>query len=824
MNDFKIAFRQLLKNRGFSAIAIVTLALGAGANAAIFSIVHGVLLKPLPYPNPGQLVTVWESSPERGIEQERVTGPDYLDWRAQNTVFSDMAVSPGWDTSDFKLLLPERVVTVPGKYTSSSYFTILGDTPLLGRTFLPEEDQRQGNAVAILSYSVWQQYFEGDTNILGRTLKVDNFGRRDYTIVGVMRPNFGAPLRGQVWLPLGWMGVSLTERRSGHWHTVIARLKPGVSLHQAQAQMNAIQARLKLAHPGETIGSRASVVPLVQQAVGKDFRTALFVLWGVVTGVLLIACANVANLMLARAASREKEIAVRLALGAGRWRVMRQLLIESVLLAFMGAGAGLLLSDWAVKLFILAGPRNIPRLAEIGLDGPVVLFTCGTALLTGIVFGLAPAWQTSKTDLAGALKDGSKGASQGISCHFTHSALVVAEVALAIVLLVGAGLMLQSFRKLLSAERGFHPERLVTAELDFSVSGFTTWVEQTRTRPQAYLGELLERVRHLPGVQSAGAAYRLVRPDNSPPNQFLAVFGRPVTPGTPRPTVEANAVTPDYLRSLGTPILRGRDFTEADTLTAPGVVLVNESFVHRFFPGEDPLGKFITLVTDPGPLDAKDRFGIPIWRQIVGVAGDVKSLGFPPEAVPEVYNSYWQWPMQTPTLIARVNGDPAALAQALVRETKSVIPLLPVPTIRSMEDRLSESVARPRFESQLLALFGGLALFLAGCGIYSVLAYAVAQRQREIGIRMAIGAQKFDILLLVLRRGLKLTLIGLVLGVGLSLALTQTIRNLLYGVAPTDPLTFALGSFVLLAVAISACWLPGRRAAKVDPMEALRAE
>ncbi len=823
MNDLKFAFRQLLKHRGFTAIAVLTLALGAGANSAIFSIVHGVLLKPLPYPHPEQLVTLWERSPERGIEQERVTGPNYLDWRAQNTVFSEMAVSPGWDRSDFKLVFPERTVGVRGTYVSSSFFTTLGGGPLLGRTFLDEEDQRQGSRAAILSYTLWREYFSGDTNILGRTLSVDNFGRRDYTIVGVMPPNYGTPLRCEVWLPLGWMGVNLTERRSAHWHHVIARLKPGMTLAQARAQMNAIQASVKRAHPGETIGSQVSIEPLLQQAVGRDFKKALLILWGVVTGVLLIACANVANLLLARAASRQKEVAVRLALGAGRWRIVRQLLIESVLLSVLGAGAGLILSDWAIKLFVAASPSNVPRLADVGLDLPVLLFTFGSALLTGIIFGLAPAWQSSKTNLAEAFKDG-RGASQGFSCQFTHSALVVAEVAMAIVLLVGAGLMLQSFRKLLAADRGFRAEQLVTAELDFSVAGFTTWVVPTPTRPQVPLAELLERVRRIPGVESAGSALRLLRPDNHPPNQFLTIYGRPAAAETERPRVEANAITPGYLRSLGVPILRGRDFAEADTLLGPGVVLVNDSFVRRFFPDENPLGKYLTLANNPGPLGSKDRFGVPSWYEIVGVVGDVKSFGIPPEATPEVSFSYWQWPMQTPTLVARVMGDPASVAQAIVRETRAVAPTLPMPKIRMMADRLNESVAQPRFESQLLILFGGLALFLAACGIYGVLAYSVTQRRREIGIRLAVGAQKGDIVGLVLRRGLKLAALGILLGLGASLALTQVLRNLLYGIAPNDPGTFILGSLIVLAVAWLACWLPGRRAARVDPMEALRTD
>jgi predicted permease len=824
MCDLKFAFRQLLKNPGFTAVAVLTLALGIGANTAIFSVINGVLLKPLPYPQPDRLLTLWERSPERGIEQERVSGPNYLDWRGQNSVFSDMAVSPGWDSSDFKLVLRDRTVKVHGIHASSSLFTTLGGAPLLGRTFLPEEDRKDGNRVAVLGYGLWQRYFGGDANVLGQSLTVDRYGRHDYTIVGVMPPDYGSPSECELWLPIGWMGVTLDVHRSAHWHNVFARLKPGVTLAQARAQMNTIQSRLKQTYPGETIGSQVSIVPLVQQAVGRGFHTALLVLWGVVAGVLLIACANVANLMLARAASRQKEIAVRLAVGAGRWRVMRQLLTESILLAMLGGGAGVVLSHWGVKLFIAASPAEIPRLAGVSLDGTALVFTFGAALLTGVIFGLVPAWQCSRPDLNEVLKDGSRGASTGVSSQFTRSALVVTEVALAIVLLVGAGLMLQSFAKLLATDRGFRAEQVVTAALDFSVSGFDGWVRPTAARPQVYLAELLEHVRQLPGVQSAGAAYRLLRQDNHPPNQSFAISGRPIALEAERPSVEANAITPDYLRAFGTPLLRGRDFTEADTLEAPGVVLVNESFVRRFFPNEDPMGKYITLVKSPGPLGSRDSAGVPFWYEIVGVVGAVKSLGLPPEAVPEIYHSYWQYPMEGPTLIVRATGDASALTAAIQRETKSVIPNLPTPEIRLMTERVSQSMAQPRFESGLLSLFGALALFLSACGIYGVLAYSVAQRRREIGIRMALGAHKRDILTLVLRQGLKLTMAGVAIGLVSALALTRVIQNLLYGVTPTDPLTFAAVSLVLLAVALLACLLPARRAAKVAPMEALRYE
>ena len=825
MNDLKFAFRQLLKNPGFTAVAVLTLALGIGANTAIFSVIDGLLLRPLPYPEPDQLVTLWERSPQRGIEQERVSGPNYLDWRAQNTALSDMAVSPGWEGSEsFNLVLRDTTAKVQASYTSASLFTTLGTKPLLGRALLPDEDRKEANRATVLSYGLWQRHFGGDSNVIGRTLTLDTYGRREYTIVGVMPPGFGVPSRCELWLPLGWMGVSLTERRSAHWHNVVARLKPGVTLAQARSELNAIQARLKQAYPGETIGSEVAVVPLLHQALGRNLHTALRVLWGVVAGVLLIACANVANLMLVRAAVRQKEIALRLALGAERWRVMRQLLIESVVLAVIGGALGVLLGWCGLHLFIAVSPGNIPRLNEVRLDGTALGFTLGISVLTGVLFGLAPAWRFSQPDLNEALKEGTRGASAGTAAGRTRNMLVVAEVALSVVLLAGAGLMLQSFARMLRAERGFQPEHLLTAELDFSVSGFTTWVRPTATRPQVPLRVLIERLRTLPGVQAVGAGSRLLRRENRPPAQPIAIFGRPTLKPEEQPTAEFKGITPDWLRALGARVLRGRDFSESDALEAPGVVLINETLARRCFPNEDPIGQRFKMGSKQPPLSATNVYGLPEWSTIVGVVNDVKSLHPHPEAVPEVYQSYWQYPMQGPTLLVRTTSDPATLAEAIRRETKAVIPNLPPPLVRTMDDLLSETVAQPRLQTGLLSLFAGVALMLAAVGLYGVLAYTVTDRYREIGIRLALGASKRNVLSLVIAQGMKLALAGMAIGILAALTLTRVIRSLLYGVTPTDPATFALVSVLLLAIALLACWLPARRAARVDPMEALRYE
>ena len=825
LQDIRFGFRLLRKNPGFTTVAVITLAIGIGANTAIFSIINGVLLKPLAYPEPDRLVTLWERDGKRGVEQQRVSGPNYLDWRAQNTVLSDMAVSPGWSGSEqFNIVLNDITVKVPGSYTSASLFTTLGMKPLLGRPFLPEEDRKEGNRVAVLGYGMWQRYFGGDTNVIGRTLTVDTYGRREYTIVGVMPPGFKSAGQCELWLPLGWMGVTLDQRRSAHWHKVIARMKAGVTLEQAQSELSAIQSRIQQTHPGEIVSSDVAVVPLLDHALGQNMRRALLVLWGAVAVVLLIACANVANLMLARAATRQKEIALRCALGAGRWRIVRQLLIESLLLATIGGGLGVLLGWWGLHLFIAGAPANIPRLDEVSLDLRALAFTIGISLVTGLLFGLAPAWQFSRPDLNESLKESTRAASAGIGAHRMRNALIVAEVAFSLVLLTGAGLMIQSFARMWRAERGFQPEHLLSAELDFSVSGFTTWVQETSTRPQVPLQELIEHLRSFPGVQAVGAGSKLLRRENLPPNESISILGRPAVKPEEQPTAEFKGITPDWVRALGAHLLRGRDITESDTLKVPGAVLINETMARRYFPNEDPLGKHLKMGINQPPLGATNNRGLFEWSQIVGIVSDVKSLNPHPEAVPEVYQSYWQWPMQNPTLLLRTTGDPLTLAAAIRRETKAVIPNLPSPIIRTMDDLLSETVAPTRIQTALLSLFAGIALLLSAVGLYGVLAYSVAQRTHEIGVRMALGAQKHNVLSLIIGQGMKLVLVGLGIGVAAALGLTRFMRSLLYEVDVTDPVTFIAGSLFLVVTALIACWLPARRAAKIEPMVALRGE
>jgi predicted permease len=822
LQDVRFALRMLRKNLGFTALAGLTLALGIGANTALFSVIDGVLLKPLPFPEHERLVTLWESNPGQGIEQQQVSPPTFEDWQRQSKAFEQMAFWTG--PADLNLLTGDGSEKIRASYPSANLFQLLRMVPQLGRAFLPEEDRPRGPQSAIISHRLWRERFGGDPQVLGQPLTIDTYGRRTYTVVGVMPPAFQFPEDTELWLAAGWNGLP-RDRRLGHWLNVLARLKPGITPAQAQAEMNTIQSRIALEEPNARVSPRVCIVPLARQLVGRNTRTALLVLWVVVAGVLLIACANVANLMLARAAARQKEIAVRLALGAGRLRIVRQLLTESVLLALLGGVLGLLFGYWGLKLFVAASPANIPRLAEVSIDGTVLCFTLAAAVFTGVVFGLAPAWQFSRPDLNQTLKENPGSISGGVSAGKIRAALVILEVASATVLLVGAGLMLQTLARLLTTNRGFRAEHVISADLDFSVSGFTTWVRPTDTRPQVRLNELLDEIRRLPGVQSAGAAYSFLRKDNRPPvNWPFTIFGRPPLPEGSRPTAEHDAVSPGYFSALGVPILRGRDLLESDGLNGPGVAVVNESFVRRFFPNEEPLGQHVSGVSSPAALEARDQYGVAVWCEIVGVVGDMKSLSPQPEPAPEVYHSYWQWPMQSPKLFVRATGDMSAVAAEIRRETKRIIPSLPAPKIRLLTEYVQESVSQPRFEANLLAIFGGLALLLAGCGIYGVLAFGVTQRQREIGVRMALGAQRGDVLSLVIRQGLKPVVVGTVIGIVAAFILTRVIRNLLYGVTPTDPLTFTAVTGALLFVALLACWLPARRAARIDPMVALRYE
>ncbi|MGO9272228.1 MAG: ABC transporter permease [Terriglobia bacterium] len=824
MQDLRYGIRMLARSPGFTLVAVLTLALGIGANTAIFSVVNAVLLKPLPYPDPGRLMMLWESSPARGFAQEKVTGPDFMDWRRQNQAFESIAFWPGGlSANEFNLVGSDGVEKAKAVYASSGLFPVLGVKPLLGRTFLPEEDQWEGNRVALISHELWQSRFGADPSVLGRNLTVDSYGRRDYTIVGVMPPGFRFPNQTDLWLPAGWLGVRLDERRSAHWYSVIARLKPGVTLDAAKSEMSSIQARIAQDHPNDLIGSQVAVVPLLDQTLGQALRPALLILWAAVACVLLIACANLANLLLARGAGRQKEIAVRLAVGATRGRVIRQLLTESLVLALVGGAIGVLGAIWGLRLFIAIAASHIPRLKEVSIDSRSLAFTLAVSLFTSLLFGFAPAWQISQPDLTEALKESSRGA--GLHKNRLRPMLVVLEIALSLVLLIGAGLMTRSFVRLLRIDRGFQTDHLLTAELDFSVSGFTTWVEPTPTRSQVTLAQIVERIRNEPGIEAVAAVSKLPRDMGSALTQAVVFENRPPAASGGYPTANFQGITPDYFRTMGIPLLQGRSFTEQDAYEAPWVVIINRMLANRFFPNENPMGKRLALGGQKNPgQPVTDSSGRPLWMEVVGVVADTKNLGLNAETVPDVYVPYWQWPMQSPALVVRTAANPAILAAAIRSEVKATNKNLPPPMIQSMDDILYDTVAQPRYQTMLLNLFGISALILAAVGIYGVTSYAVTQRTHEIGIRVALGAERSDVLKLVLGQGFKLALMGVGIGILGALGLTRLLSSLLYGVKPADPLTFVIVSLLSIAVALVACYVPARRATKVHPMVALRYE
>ncbi|HKQ73179.1 MAG TPA: ABC transporter permease [Blastocatellia bacterium] len=812
--DLRYGARMSLKKPSVTLIAVITLALGIGVNTAIFTVINGVLLRPLPYDEPDRLVMLWESVPRRNIERQLVAPPNLAEWRGQSHSFEDIAYWSG--SGEFNLVTADGVEKAKCAYVTSGLFSTLRVRPHLGRALLPEEDHREGNRAALLSYEYWQRRYAADPNVIGRTLTVDTFGRRDYVIVGVMQPGFRFPNQTEIWLPVGWDGIP--RERRGNWLSVIARLKDGLAPEQAQAELNMIQARIEQQH--RDASSHVVVIPLLEQTLGARLRSALLILWGVVAGVLLIACANVANLLLARAADRQKEIAIRLALGGSRWRMIRQLLTESLLLALTGGVVGAALAHWSLGLLIRLNAGYVPRLGEVRpvlLDGWSLAFTMLVACLTGLLFGLAPAWQSTKPDLNVALKDSGRGATDSLRRSRLRAALIVSEIALSMVLLIGTGLMIRSFAQMTRVDRGFQPDRLLAAKLDFSISGFTTWVRPTETRPQVTIRELVDRLKNQPGVRSVAAI-------SDKAGFQITVENRQTGVEEDYPRTGFQGVTSDYFRVMGIPMLRGRDFTENDALLVPRVAILTESLARRCFPNEDPLGKKIYLGRlNPGQTGELDRWtNQPNWAEIVGVVADVKSMSLDPQVESNVYVPYWQWPMQTPTLFVRTVGNPANFAAALYSEVKALNKNLPAPKAQTMNERLSEVVAEPRFQTLLLSLFGLIALVLVSAGIYSVVSYSVAQRTHEIGVRMALGAGRSDVLRLVIGQGMKLTLAGLAIGLAGALALTRLMKALLFGVSANDPLTFASITLLLALVALLACWIPARRATRVNPIVALR--
>ena len=805
--DLQYAIRGVLKRPMFTAIAVVTLGLGIGASTAIFSVVNSVMLRRLPYPNADRIVAIEEIN--RAGEQGQVTGPNFLDWRAQNTVFEHLAAIR---VTNANLTLADQAERIDLAQTSADFFDVFGVAPQLGRLFVAADEQAGHTPIVVLSDALWRRKFGADRSLIGRQVNLDG---QAYEVVGIAPAGFQYPGKTEAWLPPLKLAPELTAqvdpttRRGMGYLYAIALLKPGVTLRQAASEMDTITARLRQQYPDTNTNRFDRVVSLQEHLVGKS-DTMLWLLFGAVLFVLLIACANVANLLLASAASRSKEMAIRAALGASRLRVIRQLLTESTILALAGGLLGLALSSYGVTVLTKLLPPDFPRLKEIGMDWRVFGFTLGASLLTGFLFGFAPALQMSKTDVQEAMKENSRGAAGSARHTRLRHALIVAEVALSVVLLAGAGLLFRSFMRLQAVNAGFTPQQVLTAKLSPAGPKF----QQTADLVSFY-DKVLDQVRTIPGVQSAGIINTL--PLTSGPTVGFRIDGRPVTTPDKWPVTNFRTVSPDYFRTMNIPIMKGRPFNAADDANAPLRLMINQALAQRDFPNEDPIGKRVTFGNPAGT----NQF---VWFEIVGVAGNVRSLELREEASPELYFADKQNPFQNNAIVIRSTVEPGSIAPALRQAVAEVDRSVPVSEVQTMEHIVSESVTQPRFNVFLLGLFGGIALLLSAAGIYGVTSYTVTQRTHELGIRLALGAQVGDVLKLVLGQGMAVISIGLVLGLAASFALMRLLRSLLFGVGENDPLTFTAITFVLLLVALVACYVPARRATKVDPLNALRYE
>ena len=802
LKDVRYALRNLIKRPGFTAIAILTLAIGIGANTTIFSLVHALLLKPLSFPALDRVVAIWDKVPARGVEHNEVALANYLDWRDQNQSFEKLALYRWWSTNLTGVEPPERI---QGFLVTGNFFDVIGTRPIMGRGFYEHENQPGNDAVAVITHSLWQRRFGGDPNILNKTIQLNSITR---TIVGVMPERFNFPKGSEVYAPLA-ITPELARNRRSHSFYVIGRLRPGVSLQTAQAEIDTITTRLEKQYPETNTGLGANVYPIVKDTV-RQYDTAIWISMAAVAFVLLIACANVANLMLARASGRQKEMALRSALGASRWRIIRQLLTESVIVSLIGGTLGVLFAVWGIDALRAANPGEAARFApgwhNLGINLPVLGFTCALSLASGILFGLAPAWKVSKPNLNNALKDG--GRQSASSSSRLRGSLVVVEMALSLVLLIGAGLMVRSFLALLKTDQGFNHESLLTMNLILPVAKYGDDPQRA-----AFYSDLVSRVKALPGVQSTGVVNYLPLGGANSSDYFLVE-------GVPEPATgqeyggRYRVCTPDYFQTMGITLLQGRAFTEQDKAGAPPVVIVNETLARRHWPNEEPLGKRIRFY---GPLDRAP------WMQVVGVIRDVKyELNNP--VTPEFFLPHAQDPWNAMVLVTKTAGDPSAMASVIRQQVWAIDKDQPVFDVRTMAEVRSISVALYSVSSAILGIFAGVALLLAAVGIYGVMAFAVTQRTHEIGVRMALGARSRDVLKLVVFNGMRLALIGVAVGLVGGWALSRFMEKLLFGVEATDVVTFASVSVCLLLAALLACYLPARRATKVDPLVALRYE
>ena len=800
--DIQNAIRNLIRRPSFLIVAVITLALGVGGTTAIFSALTALVVRPLDFPNLDKVVAIWETIPSKGVERNEASMANYLDWRAQNQTFEHVGLIRWWSANLTGVEPPERV---QGFLVSANFLNVTGVNPILGRGFAPDEDQPDKQPVAIMSYGLWQRRFGGDPNIINKTINLNGVAR---TVIGIMPSGFTYPKGAELWAPIT-ITPELARSRRSHSYWIIGRLKPNVTVDQARADLTTIHARLEKEYPQSNTGWGVAVFPIVEDTV-RQYSTGLWVAMIATALVLLIACANVANLMLARAASRQKEIAVRSALGASRWRIIRQFLTESVILGLIGGTVGVLIAYWGVDLLRAIDPGEASRFApgwdKFGINLPVLGFNLAISILSGLVFGLAPAWQASKSDLNQTLKEAGRQTTY-VSLRLRR-ALVISEVALSLMLLVCAGLLMRSFLALVKTDAGFEARNVLTMSLILPTAKYTD-----EPKRSAFFSELVHRVDNMPGVESAAVINYLPLGGANSSDAFL-VEGTPDPPPGQEFIGRYRVCSPKCFETLGIRLVRGRTFTEEDRAGSTPVIIVNQTLADRYWPNEDAIGKRMRMA---GPLDQNP------WLQVVGVVQNVKhDLNIP--ITPDFYLPHAQDPWNAMSLVAKTNVEPSSLAAAIRQQVWSIDKDQPVFDVRSMEEVRALSISVYSFAFVTLTVFAAIALILAAIGIYGVMAYAVSQRTHEIGIRMALGARAIDVLQLVIKGGMAMAAIGIVAGLAIAWAATRFMKSLLVEVSPTDGLTLSLVSILLLIVALVACYVPARRATKVDPLVALRYE
>jgi putative ABC transport system permease protein len=809
IKDIRHALRGFLKRPAFFVLAVTTLALGIGANSAIFSVVNSIVLRPLPYHDSSKLTVMWANLHNNGLDEVELSAPEFVDFQQQSKSFESLAA---YSVQGFNLGGVDQPERLRGAAASATLFPTLGVNPILGRTFLPEEDKFQHDQVVLLSYALWQRRFGGDTGVVNRQIILDG---QQVTIVGVMPATFQFPEKDtELWRPLAFEPDLLTENNRGsHFLNVIGRLRPELTQGQLQAELDAITTRMSQDHNGlYKHGFSVALRTLQEEKVGGNVRKALFILLAAVGLLLIVACANVAHLLLANAAGRHREIAIRSALGASRGRVIRQFLTESVLLSTIGGVVGLTIAIWGVRVLVGLIPKDTPRVEEITLDYRVVLFTVGVSFLTGVLFGLAPALQAVRSDLNETLKQAGRNAGLTPSRHRLRNVLIVSEFALALVLLIGSGLLIKSFNRIQDVNPGFTPTNLLTGRIVLPSSKYKNF-----SQGEAFFTSLFTNVRAHAEVKSVGAINLLPFGGGGGDRSFI-IEGEMLAKDEAGPDEQVRFISAGYFNTMRIPLLRGRDVTERDVLTTPRVLVVNEALAKKFWPNGDALGHRISFSTQE-----------PKWYEIVGVVGNIKHRGLDTVEKPELYVPFTQ-PLfegsNVPAMyiVIRTSGEPEAVVGMFRREVAGIDRDQPVSSVLTMDERISESVAPRRFNMFLLTLFAGLALLLAAIGIYGIMSFSVTERTHEIGVRMALGAKSADVFRMVLRNGFWLAAIGVIVGLGISYAATRLLSSLLFEVSPTDGIVYAIDSLVLVVVSLLACYIPARRATRVDPLVALRNE